>query len=387
MRAILNLPVVLVVGVNPFEDLPGYQLVQLLSGSGRYRVVAADDSQAAVDVLQATGNEVEKIPHPSLGLRSFGRAVVEVCGRYKIDVVLAGNDATLYALLRLAGSMGPIARCTSYLGRLREVGLSNKWGIQEWVGRFVATPKRLPWNDGQQAGAGGGIEYPLMVKGLRKGALKCSDELEALVARRALLKNPANQGKGGGVYLEEFVEGREHSIFFLFGREGNVIASVALRKLATTQSGTTMFGEVESVHGGLGKAIERLGADISGPAVIELEWREAESGPITFEANLRFPSWIGAMRPFGCAALDCFVGASLREGPVHPCLVPMPPGAGTVFARLPQARVWASDAAGNLATLGRAECGVEAQAAVIAAADRIRRPLWRALSPHQFQVK
>ena len=56
---------VLVLGVNPFEDLPGYQLLSLLKSSRRYEVTVADDSIPALRILSMTGTSIHELPHPT----------------------------------------------------------------------------------------------------------------------------------------------------------------------------------------------------------------------------------------------------------------------------------------------------------------------------------
>ena len=49
---------VLITGVSPFEDLPGYQYASLLRDDPRYRLILADDSAPALAVLRDSDTAV-----------------------------------------------------------------------------------------------------------------------------------------------------------------------------------------------------------------------------------------------------------------------------------------------------------------------------------------
>ena len=54
-----------------------------------------------------------------------------------------------------------------------------------------------------------------------------------------------NQGPGGGTYAEYFVDGEEHSLFLLTTGRGARLTTFGLRKLAVTQTGTTVAAQVD----------------------------------------------------------------------------------------------------------------------------------------------
>jgi hypothetical protein len=221
--------------------------------------------------------------------------------------------------------------------------------------------------------------YPLMVKGLRKGAIKCDDALEAVVARRAILRNPANQGQGGGVYAESFVEGEEHSYFMLAGSHGESLATFAFRKLATTQLGTTLAGQVDQERPSAIQLLP-LSLEISGPIALELEWRKDQAGnQWLFEVNARFPSWIGALGAYGLNLLEAHVNS------VGPCstnrALLSAPRDGSVFYRLPQSGFLPMEAVFS-------ETGGPSHLSNTLHHYATPMPLlWKSSSPHEFRLK
>lgn len=371
---------VLVLGVNPFEDLPGYQLFSLLKSSGRYKVIAVDDSIPALKILSGTGARIQLLPHPSADQNVFTAAVARLCEEENVSVLLPGTDAHLYALSTCLAEEPQLARLCPTLAWLASNNLHNKWDLQSWVSRFGPTPTRWRFEDEQDAsGFAEKTMYPLMVKGLRKGALKCDDALEAVVARRTILRNPANQGQGGGVYVESFVEGEEHSYFMLTGPHGEGLANFAFRKLATTQLGTTLAGQVDQERPS-GIQLPPLLSEIPGPIALELEWRKDNAGnQWLFEVNVRFPSWIGALGAYGLNLLEAHVNC-VGHRPTRSAFLSAPRD-GSVFYRLPQSGFLPMEAAFS------ATGSISHPSAT---PDRYATPmplLWKSSSPHEFRLK
>jgi hypothetical protein len=372
---------VLVLGVNPFEDLPGYQLLSLLKSSGRYEIIAADDSIPALKILSVTGTRIQLLPHPSADPCLFTACVARLCQEHDVSVLLPGTDAHLYALATCLATEPQLALLCPTLNWLGSNRLLNKWDLQAWASRFARTPPRWTFDAEEDASLfAAKAMYPLMVKGLRKGALKCEDELEAVVARRTILRNPANQGPGGGAYAESFVEGEEHSLFLLTDGSGESLATLGFRKLASTQLGTTLAaqidGEVPSEM-----QVPLLLSEISGPTVLELEWRrDLAAGQWLFEVNVRFPSWIGALGAYGLNVLERYMGCIRRDLTDDIDPVAAPPD-GSIFYRLPQSGFLTMEAAFAVNVSDSHHLG---------ARSSYGSPipmLWKSTSPHQFRLK
>lgn len=370
---------VLVLGVNPFEDLPGYQLLSLLRATGRYEVISADDSIAALRILSVTGAAIEHLPHPSSDPQEFTRLVAELCERRSIDVILPGTDAHLYALAACLSEAPQLALLCPTLEWIAANGLWNKMALQAWVSRVAPIPPYWEFADEKDAKtfASRGM-YPLMVKGLRKGAIKVEDELEAIVARRAILRNPANQGRDGGVYAETFVDGEEHSLLVLADRNGRQIATFGFRKLAATQLGTTLAGQVDQERPS-SIDVPSVLSEVTGPMALEFEWRRDTGGrDWLFEINVRFPSWIGALGSYGTEILEAYVSC-VQSDLTIPRVCDAPPE-GSVFYRLPQS--------GFLRLDKVFEASHDDLNAVTVSKYGSRVPLlWKSASPHQFRLK
>jgi hypothetical protein len=242
--------------------------------------------------------------------------------------------------------------------------------MQQWAARFFKTPDRWLFRNIRDLRTWERRhKYPVMVKGMRKGAVKCNDTMEAWVARKAVLKNPANTFLGGGAYIESYVPGEEHSLLAVFGMSGQLLAVFGFRKLAKTQLGTTLCGQV-SDNMPLRGVLPRLIAEIQIPMTIEIESRLDDTGQHwVFEVNPRFPSWIGALGEFGQSVVESYVSSVLDVE--RPSSTLSPPEAGTLLYRLPES---------GFLSLSSTFCNSEER-------PRNLKPLWRGCSPHQFMIK
>jgi hypothetical protein len=368
---------ILILGVNPFEDLPGFQLLGLLRSRGKFELIAADDSAPALNILSLMGAHVELLPQPTHDPLAFTRLVAGLCDRHDVSVLLPGTDAHLYALASCLSEEPQLGLLCPTLEWLAARRLMNKWDLQSWASRFANTPSR--WSFDTEAEATAFAEramYPLMIKGLRKGAIRADDSVEAVVSRRALLRNPVNQGPGGGTYCETFVDGAERSFLLLSDGAGRRLASFGLRKLAATQLGTTVAAEVDDTPP-QDLNTDAVIAEVSSPIVFELEWRQDHAGrQWLFEINVRFPSWVGALGDYGAQLVEAHVLAV--RGDCDNAAQLCPPPNGSVFYRLPQSGFLNVEAAfGPSRTSARRNISTGTQNPL----------LWKSASPHQFRVK
>lgn len=373
---------IIVLGVNPFEDLPGYQLLGLLADEPCYQIHAADDSTVAVKILRVAGATVHHVPHPSSGIERYVRSILELCDEFDIRILYPGTDAHLATLAWAASKHPRLLSLWPPLAFLCRNGLFNKWALQDWLQTTFEVPQRwkyLDANDVRHWASNTANRFPVMVKGMAKGAMRCRSVDEISVARNSLLENPANRGPFGGTFLEAEVDGPERSVLLVTDAGHNVIAAVAIRKLATTQSGTTLAAEVEPV-GDLGISLDCLLERLDGPAVVELETRRGTHGRSeVFEANFRFPSWIGALGGYGQFLVSAFLAEVFPDAMDPPARL-MPPPDRTLLYRLPESGVIPlGQSLRNRSQNGPLDTEV---------ALRSRPPLlWPVTSPHQFLTK
>ena len=352
----------LITGVNPFEDLPGYHYASLLRDSCRHLIRLADDSAVALRVLQGGGANVVQVSHPGVDETAFAVEIDSIVRTEGAVAVVPGTDAHLFALARLVGDFAWIRELCPSAAWLSDNEVWSKWDLQGWIESYLPVPER--WIADAQTLTTWFSVYDapkVVVKGLRKGAVPCEylDELGA--AARFLMRNPANQDAAGGLYLERHIEGEEHSVLIVRLLDRTVY--VGIRKLAATQSGTTVAALVE--YDQLPPDLIESVSDTLLPGMaMEIEMRGTGEARRAFEVNIRFPSWVGALGEFGQSLLNAAVEAQLGHSyPVFP-----QPEAGTLIYRLPQGGALTPDAA----------LSMKSPTAPI---------LWPSASPHQFLVK
>ena len=116
------------------------------------------------------------------------KAVRGICDRQAIELLLPASDAHVSALSQGFSLWPSLADICPQLQSLANRKLFNKWTGQQWLSSIGHTPARwayrtaadlVSWSEKNS--------YPVMVKGMRKGAARCRDEVEAVVARRTIL--------------------------------------------------------------------------------------------------------------------------------------------------------------------------------------------------------
>lgn len=375
---------VLIIGVNPFEDNPGYQLLSLLKTEKDYEIIAVDDSKVALEILKRIGTKIEHVPHPSEGMENYIQCILQLWEKYDADLLIPSTDAHISALSQSIGKYPVLKNLHPSLNWLNSLEIYNKLDMQKWISRFLPTVESSIFGDDND------LEnwernhaYPTMVKGILKGAVKCVDRIDAMAARRLLLtKNPANRVNGGGAYLERYVSGEEHSLFLVIDGNGNVNTMFSFRKLAKNMMGTTLCGQICS-NTNFREALPDLVAQVKGPIVLELEWRlESNGNKWIFELNPRFPSWIGALGDFGKSLVRAHIQSITKPGLAFDVSSPYLKE-GALFYRLPES---------GFIPLPSVFSHNHTTSSLVFAAYKPERKssitqLWPGCSPHQFLVK
>lgn len=376
-----NVSPVLLIGVNPFEDVPGYHLLGLIGDSLGDKLYIADDSTPAIRVLSQMGTQIHFLPHPCWNEKLYLEAIASKCKELSIELLIPASDAHLCEIGRIVSNSGDILPNCPMVRVLIDNQMFNKYEMQDWLSAFGNVPERRKFKDESDLlWWGSHHSFPVMVKGMLKGAIRCEDISDARVARKKILENPANQGISGGTYLESYVSGEEHSILLVIGpNDGKQLASIGIKKLATTKMGTTVVAETEVVNSNA-VDIDRITEILPRLTVIEIEYRVTDNGDVwLFESNFRFPSWIGATGQFGKSLLTVYVNSSVdMDGNVYCCS--RPPSTGTLIYRLPES--------GILPLKDVFNRPLDPYRRELSNSPIKSNPLlWESSSPHQFLIK
>jgi len=169
------------------------------------------------------------------------------------------------------------------------------------------------------------LGYPLWVKGTVAGAKKVYNREQAVFEAEPLAAR-----WGGGVLLQEAIEGSEHLAAMVAREDGSCLAMATARKLYCNERGKGVIGAIVD-DPGLHKLALQILPKLHWRGPHELEFvRSAKSGLYyLLEINCRLPSWI---------YLSEFAGANLPAALLAEILAPgrralRAPRVGAMYAR------------------------------------------------------
>ncbi|MDA1132378.1 MAG: ATP-grasp domain-containing protein [Proteobacteria bacterium] len=161
----------------------------------------------------------------------------------------------------------------------------------------IATPRTVyvanPWDVPFFAS---GFSYPLMVKGTVAGARRVDGPDAAVQAAVGL-----NARWGGGVLLQEWIDGEEFVVAMLARENGSPLGMVPMRKLAVNQRGKGVVGAVIDDRDLAREALTILRRlNWAGPLELEFVRERRTRRLYLIEINNRFPNWILLSHWAGC---------------------------------------------------------------------------------------
>ena len=130
--------------------------------------------------------------------------------------------------------------------------------------------------------------YPMFVKGTVAGAKRAGNMAQAMAAAREL-----NRSWGGGVLLQEAIDGEEYNIAAVVGDDRSVSAMVSIKKVGVNEKGKGVMCTVvddPAIESHAKSILEKL--DWRGPLELEFVLPKGAKLPSLIEVNCRFPSWI-----------------------------------------------------------------------------------------------
>jgi carbamoyl-phosphate synthase large subunit len=209
--------------------------------------------------------------------------------KYPIDVLIPCLDLEVPVISRLASRLAR-AGIRTLLPEVGDVQAVTKVNLSAFCyAKDVMTPRTVHVRDlSAVALHADSFGYPLWVKGTVAGAKKVHDRDQAVFEAEILAAK-----WGGGVLLQEAIEGTEHMVAAVAREDGSCLAMVSARKLGTNQRGKSVVGAVidDPV---LKRIAVRLLSKLHWRGPLELEFvRSADGGQFyLMEINCRFPAWI-----------------------------------------------------------------------------------------------
>lgn len=266
------------------------------------------------------------IPPVASGDDAVLRRMLDVHKAHPVDVLIPCLDLEVPVYSRLAGRLGREGIHT-LLPAPEDIAAVTKVNLHAFCyARDILTPHTIHVRDVSAVALHADhFGYPLWVKGTVAGAKKVYNRAQAMYEAEVLAAK-----WGGGVLLQEAVEGNEHIVAMVARSDGSCLAMAAARKLARNERGKSAIGAIID-----DPALKRLATDIlaklhwRGPLELEFVRSAANGRYYLLEINCRFPSWI---------LLTDFAGGNLPAALVQEILKPggrAPRGSavGSMYAR------------------------------------------------------
>lgn len=248
------------------------------------------------------------LPYPSSSSGEFMSTLENILVQEKVDYLLPCLDVELFAIVRSVANLKD-AGVSTFLPGQEQLRLCNKDNLEKLADMSgLKTPRtaKLTSPDFFRTCEKNQWHYPLVVKGLFYDAYIVPSAVEA---REAFHKISASWGFP--VLVQELIQGDELNLTALGDGEGNILAPVMMKKLATTDKGKAWAGV--SIHDAnlllaSTKIIQH--SNWRGPLEVEII-RNKRGQHYLIEINPRFPAWIylsvgtGGNLPLNLLELAC----------------------------------------------------------------------------------
>jgi carbamoyl-phosphate synthase large subunit len=268
------------------------------------RVIASDASWYS----SAFHDADEAFVVPRLDSGDFEAAVVELCEKRKIDLVVPTIDTELTAWASVRDNLAAIGTCVALSGpKVLDIA-ADKRLTHEWLVADGFPTVRQSTPDAVMADATEWV-FPLVVKprfgsaGIGVGVVRDAKELAAAVRRPDL----------GDIVVQTLAPGREHTIDVLVDRDGHSVCAVPRRRIEVRAGEVSKGVTVRSsrlqdlaaricaaLPGAFGAITVQVfvdghpdesARDDADLAVIEINARYGGGFPLALEAGADFPRW------------------------------------------------------------------------------------------------
>ncbi len=209
--------------------------------------------------------------------------------RHRFDVLIPCLDLEVPVISRLSSRLAR-AGIRTLLPEAGDVQAISKVNLSAYCyANDVVTPRTVHVRDLSTVSLhADSFGYPLWVKGTVAGAKKVYNREQAVFEAEILAAK-----WGGGVLLQEAIEGSEHMVAVVARSDGSCLSMISARKLGTNQRGKSVIGGVidDPV---LKRIASRLVSKLHWRGPLELEFVRAASGGQFYliEINCRFPAWV-----------------------------------------------------------------------------------------------
>lgn len=229
------------------------------------------------------------IPPLVQGDEAMLQRLLELHRKHPIDVLIPCLDLEVPVIARLSRRLAR-AGVRTLLPEAADVHAISKVNLSAFCyANDIATPRTVHVRDLSAVALHADyFGYPMWVKGTVAGAKKVYNREQAVFEAEVLAAK-----WGGGVLLQEAIDGSEHMVAVVARGDGSVLAMASARKLGTNQRGKSVIGAIIEDPVLKRMALRAL-ARLHWRGPLELEFvRSANGGQYyLIEINCRFPAWI-----------------------------------------------------------------------------------------------
>jgi len=239
--------------------------------------------------MGGAADELHTLPDFAEGDAVMLERLVALTSRFGFDAIVPTLDLEIPVIARLADRLAAVGLRTLLpspdaiyaISKLRLPKFCHDHSIPAPRTIHVLDQGDLPLHADQ-------FGYPMFVKGTIAGAKRAANAAQATAAARAL-----NRTWGGGVLLQEVIDGEEYNVAAVLGRDRSIRAMVSIKKVGVNEKGKGIMCTVVDDPAIERHAVSILEAlDWRGPVELEFVLPKGARQPVLIEVNCRFPSWI-----------------------------------------------------------------------------------------------
>jgi carbamoyl-phosphate synthase large subunit len=239
--------------------------------------------------MGGAADELHTLPDFSDGDAVLLERLVALTSRFGFDAFIPSLDLEIPVIARIADRLAAVGLRTLLpnpdaiyaTSKLRLPKFCHDNGIPAPRTIHVLDQGDLPLHADQ-------FGYPMFVKGTVVGAKRAGNVAQVKAAARELKKS-----WGGGVLLQEAIDGEEYNVAAVIGKDRSIRAMTTIKKVGVNEKGKGVMCTVvddPAIEDHAKSVLEKL--DWRGPLELEFVQPKGAKHPYLIEVNCRFPSWI-----------------------------------------------------------------------------------------------
>lgn len=234
----------------------------------------------------------------TLNLESLLKKIADLKKLYNLKYIFPCYDETviLFSLLKEKLDSLNIALIAPHLSAIKAIQKVNLPNLVKNLDNYMTPKTKLIKSVNEAVNFAETISYPVICKGLIKGAYICGDE-DDLKQNIKKIANIWNQGKVNCL-VQKYIKG-EYKNCAMAIKRNKITGYVEITKIGLDENGATWFGNIDTSKKLLGLARHIVKSLPFNSSIIELETICNNEGCFLYEINPRSPAWIHAPSQLG----------------------------------------------------------------------------------------